>query len=175
MPNYSWSLVPRADGFIFGSDGKESACNARDLGLIPGLGRFPGEGNGNPLQYSCLENAMDKGSLVGCRPWGPKEPDTTEQIKLLFFFHLPEWRGNLHSFALNIALNITVHRNALNIAFFWNVVSPAPQFLLIIHSPFSSRLYSVPQRMEAWERHFNSSPLPSILNAIMFCQKEAFT
>ena len=47
--------------FPGGSDGKESACNAEDLGLIPGLGRSPGEGNGNPLQYSCLENSMDRG------------------------------------------------------------------------------------------------------------------
>ena len=46
-------------GFPGGSAGKEFACNAGDLGLIPGLGRFPGEGNGNPLQYSCLENSMD--------------------------------------------------------------------------------------------------------------------
>ena len=45
-----------------GSDGKESACNVGDLGLIPGLGRSPGEGNGNPLQYSCLENPMDRGA-----------------------------------------------------------------------------------------------------------------
>ena len=45
-----------------GSDGKESACNAGDLGLIPGSGRSPGEGNGNPLQYSCLENSMDSGA-----------------------------------------------------------------------------------------------------------------
>ena len=45
-----------------GSDGKESACNAGDLGSIPGLGRSPGEGNGNPLQYSCLENPMDRGA-----------------------------------------------------------------------------------------------------------------
>ena len=44
------------------SDGKESACNAGDLGLIPGLGRSFGEGNGNPLQYSCLENPMDRGA-----------------------------------------------------------------------------------------------------------------
>ena len=44
-----------------GSDGKESACNAGDLGLIPGSGRFPGEGNGNPFQYFCLENSMDRG------------------------------------------------------------------------------------------------------------------
>ena len=43
--------------YVYGSDGK--ACSAGDLGLIPGLGRSPGEGNGNPLQYSCLENSMD--------------------------------------------------------------------------------------------------------------------
>ena len=47
-------------GFPGGSDGKASACNAGDLGLIPGLGRSPGEGNGNPLQYSRLENSMDR-------------------------------------------------------------------------------------------------------------------
>ena len=49
-------------GFPGGSDGKESACSVRDLSLIPGLGRSPGEGNGNPLQYSCLENPMDRGA-----------------------------------------------------------------------------------------------------------------
>ena len=45
-----------------GSDGKESACKAGDLGSSPGLGKSPGEGNGNPLQYSCLQNPMDKGA-----------------------------------------------------------------------------------------------------------------
>ena len=49
-------------GFSGGSDRKSSACNAGDLGLIPGLGRSPGEGSGNPLQYSCLENPMDGGA-----------------------------------------------------------------------------------------------------------------
>ena len=48
--------------FPGGSDGKESACNKGDLGSIPGLGRFPGEGNGNPYQHSCLENPMDRGT-----------------------------------------------------------------------------------------------------------------
>ena len=48
-------------GFPGGSDGKESACNARDPDSIPGFGRSPGEGNGNPLQYFCLENSMDRG------------------------------------------------------------------------------------------------------------------
>ena len=49
-------------GFPGGSDGKNSACNAGDSGSIPGLGRSPGEGNGDPLQYPCLENSMDRGA-----------------------------------------------------------------------------------------------------------------
>ena len=48
--------------FSVGSHGKESACKAVDPGSMPELGRFPGEGNGNPLQYSCLENPMDRGA-----------------------------------------------------------------------------------------------------------------
>ena len=48
-------------GFPGSSDGKASACNVGDLGSIPGLGSSPGEGNGNPLQYSCLGNPMDRG------------------------------------------------------------------------------------------------------------------
>ena len=57
-------LIILLDTYSFpgGSDGKESACKAGDAGLIPGLGRSPGEGNGNPLQYSCLENPMDGGA-----------------------------------------------------------------------------------------------------------------
>ena len=49
-------------GFPGGLDGKESACNVGDLGSIPGLGRSPGEGHGNPFQYSCLENSVDRGA-----------------------------------------------------------------------------------------------------------------
>ena len=49
-------------GFPCGSDSKESACNTGDLGSGPGSGRSPGQGNGNPLQYSCLENFMDSGA-----------------------------------------------------------------------------------------------------------------
>ena len=58
-------LVERGDhgkGFPGGSDGKESACNVGGVDSIPGSGRFPGEGNGNPLQYSCLKNPMDRGA-----------------------------------------------------------------------------------------------------------------
>ena len=95
-------------GFPGDSDDKESACNAGDLGWIPGSGRPPGEGNGNPPQYSCLENPMDRGawqaighgvarvshnhqyswsgefyeqrSLVDNHPWGRKESDMTEPL-----------------------------------------------------------------------------------------------
>ena len=57
---YLFSFCSIAFGFPGGSDGKESTCNAGDLGSIPGLGRSPGGGHGNPLQYSCLENPMDR-------------------------------------------------------------------------------------------------------------------
>ena len=63
-------------GFPCGSAGKDSACNAGDLGLIPGLGRSPGDGKGYPLQYSGLENSMDSS------PWGHKESDRTERLSL---------------------------------------------------------------------------------------------
>ena len=59
----------------YGSDSKASVYNAGDLGLILGSGRSPGEGNGNPLQYFCLENPMDGGAWC---PWGHKESDMTE-------------------------------------------------------------------------------------------------
>ena len=62
---------------------KKSACNVGHLGLTPGSGRSPGEGNGNPLQYSCLENPTDRGAWWAIySPWGHKESDTTEQLIL---------------------------------------------------------------------------------------------
>jgi len=64
-------------GFPGGSDGKES-CNVGDMGFIPGWGRFPGGGHGNPLQYSCLDNPYGQRSLAGYSPQGGKESDTTE-------------------------------------------------------------------------------------------------
>ena len=72
-------------GFPDGSDGKESACNARDPGSISGSGRCPGEGNGNPPQYFCLENSMDGGAWQAT-VHGVIESDTTEQLTLLLHF-----------------------------------------------------------------------------------------
>ena len=62
--NNAWFGKERGAGMGFpgGSEGKESACNAEDLGFIPGSGRSPGEGNDYPLQYSCLKNFMDRGA-----------------------------------------------------------------------------------------------------------------
>ena len=61
-------------GFPGGSVGKETTCSVGDLGLIPGLGRSPGGGHGNPVQCSSLENPMDRGA------WHHKELDTTERV-----------------------------------------------------------------------------------------------
>ena len=65
--------------FPGGSDGEESTLSVGDLGSVPGLGRFPGGGHGNPLQYSCLENPHGEKYLVGYSPWGRRELDTTER------------------------------------------------------------------------------------------------
>ena len=69
------------EGFPGVSDGKESTCNAGDMGLIPGSGRYPGEGNGYPLQYSCLENSMDRGA------WQAPVHGVTKSQALLSGFH----------------------------------------------------------------------------------------
>ena len=67
-------------GFPGRPDSKESACNAGDLDSISGLGKSPGGGHGNPLQYSCLENPCGQRTLVGYSPWGHKESDMTDDL-----------------------------------------------------------------------------------------------
>ena len=76
-------------GFPYGSDGKESACSAGVPGSIPESGRHPGEGNGNPLQYSWIENPMDRGAWWGARVrhnLATKPLPPQFEVLLLFFF-----------------------------------------------------------------------------------------
>ena len=68
-------FVPPSENFPGDSDGKESTCTAGYLGLIPGLGRSPGGGRGNPFQYSCLENPHGQRSLAGYSPWDRRVGD----------------------------------------------------------------------------------------------------
>ena len=75
------------EGFPGGSVVKNPPANAGgagDMGSIPGLGRSAGEEKGNPLQYSCLENSVDRRASAGYNPWGHKESDTTEWLTLSF-------------------------------------------------------------------------------------------
>ena len=71
-----------------------NAGDAEDMGSVPGLGRFPGVGSGNPLLYSCLENPHGQRSLVGYNPWGCKESDTTEQLRTHISMNIYSWPLN---------------------------------------------------------------------------------
>ena len=80
--------------------GKDFTCKAGGLDSIPGLGRFPGVGNGNPLQYSCLGNPMDRGAWRGTVHGLANESDTTEyltfSLTLHFHFHFPVGNSNMN-------------------------------------------------------------------------------
>ena len=110
-----WLLFPSPifiQGFPGGSDGKEFACNAGDQGLIPGLGRSRGEGNGNPIQYSCLENPMDR-SVEGYSPWGHTELNTTSLYQL-----------HLSSSQQTIYYRITVKSKIINMFYSFRLYIP---------------------------------------------------
>ena len=83
LTNYTYLANVKYWTFPGGSDSKASAYNVGDLGSIPGSGRSPGEENGNPLQYSSLENPMDGGTWLGYSPWDRKELDMTERLHSL--------------------------------------------------------------------------------------------
>ena len=87
-------------GFPGGSDGKASVCSAGDQGLIPGLGRSPGEGNGNPLQYSCLENTMDGGAWQATVHGVLKSWTQLSDFTFTFQFHALEKEMATHSSVL---------------------------------------------------------------------------
>ena len=89
------------------SDGKTFVYNVGDPGSIPGLGRSPGEGNGNPLQYYCLVKSRVQRILVGYRPWDRKESDMTERLHFHFHFQ--------HLFIIKILQKMGIEGNYLNI------------------------------------------------------------
>ena len=98
--------------FLNGSAGKESTCNVGDLGLIPGLRRAPGEGNGCPLQYSGLEKSMD--CMESWRsPWSRKESNMTEQLPLSFL----STEESIHSSGLFWRKYTNLFQNQLNYIF----------------------------------------------------------
>ena len=100
-----WTELKLWWDFLVGSDGKASAYNAGDLSSIPGLGRSPGEGNGNPFQYSCLENSMDGGAwwatvhgVIKSRTWLSDFTLSFPQV-ILIFSHEWKWLiGFYHHF-----------------------------------------------------------------------------
>ena len=114
--------------FPDGSDGKESACNTVDLCSIPGLGRSPGGGHGNPLQYSCLEKPHGESILAGNSPWDCKELDTTERLSTTcstgqlytIFFHYYPLQKKVFCWMFRFLNHFLCwNRNATNLLFMW--------------------------------------------------------
>ena len=87
--NLYLSFVNSSSGSDWFSDGKASACNEGDLGSIPGSGSSPGEGNGNPLQYSCLENPMDEGAWWATVHGVAKSGTRLSNFSFVWFSYLP--------------------------------------------------------------------------------------
>ena len=109
---------------------KESACNAEDLGLIPGLGRSPGEGNDYPLLYSCLEISMDRGAwLATYSPWGPwvgHDWTTNTFIKYVFYkSFLPVYRLPSHFlgsiFCREVFFSLNLMKSNYQLSLSWTV------------------------------------------------------
>ena len=97
---FSWRPIFQLKGFPGGSVGKESACKAGDQGSIPGSGRSPEEGNGNPLEYSCLENSIDRGAWWATVHGVTKSQTRLSDFTFTFHFHALKNEMATHSSVL---------------------------------------------------------------------------
>ena len=109
---YEDEILEYLKGFPGGSSGKESAWNAGDLGSIPGLGRSPGKGNGNPLQYSGEFHGQR--SLTSYSPWGLKESDMTESQEVGHFHFRISGKISSHAFKFKWEMQIRAERGAIS-------------------------------------------------------------
>ena len=134
-------MVVKYQVFPGGWNGKESTCNLGHLGLIPGLGRSPAWGYGNPLQYSCLKNPYGQRSLAGYSPWGHKELDMTDinatlSICLILFFPLCVYKSILYiPCSLKIIDSASQTRAfdiILDVHLLYNPFSPYKQYLAML-------------------------------------------
>ena len=116
-------------GLPWWPDSKESSCNIGDLGLIPGLGRSPGGGHGNPLQYSCLENPHGPRSLAGYSPSGCKELDVTGQLSTHSTYNV-----NLPSFWFTQSSSSSLFKKSLLINLFLLLTTMV--FTIFLYSTF---------------------------------------
>ena len=131
-------------GFPDGSDGKESTCSVGDPDSFPGSGRSPGERNDNPLQYSCLENPMNIGSLAGYSPWGHKESDMTEWLTV----SLSESSHAISHVILKIHTEVLVLKEHCTIASYSHLVSFYLQLLFYFHKFFIRSIW--PLIIDSW-------------------------
>ena len=125
-----------------------------DLGSIPGLGRSPGGGHGNPLQYSCLENPHGQRSLAGCSPWGRKELDTTERLSTVKHNAVSENCPVLILSAHHTLLPRTAPRS-LPLLLLEAFELPVLLSMLLPHTPIASRgLPSWRSSGDQWQVHW---------------------